>query len=479
MIKQPIEIRNLYEHETDAYNLEGFEPQIVDAEYLKQLGVTIEPSDETLQGLIRGSKLFMKRLEEHTVIPKSLLYLEDCDPDTVETEIHNYTGRCPTLTFEVNPIKGCHVGCQYCLVTDGVHEQKLVAYENYHLYVRKLLEEMNGQGSESHQACLNGRVAMDEGKANGACSEQPNVVKPEDIKERSRLLKELANAIVESPEKKKDIERQIVALSRGKNWNHYYYFTPKTEALQEPTLYTGIAHRILREFIAHFKKYPNSNARLFIASKAGTKHLLVKNEGETILDLFEQLKDKMQFNTSVSIMPKAFRDLLEPYAAPIEERLAAVKMCQERGIQANSALVQPIFVPYLTDEHIKEFFDMLHDAGIVNYKPEFLTACMENLAQLGQWLGHFDKNMERDLYMDYISPKNADHRKQRGRTAPNRALSIENIQRLMKYTETLGMSTSICFWVRNQLKVPTSIIPIINRNGFQCLGYQSRLFKGE
>lgn len=479
MIKQPIEIRNLYEHETDTYNLEGFEPQIVDAEYLKQLGVTIEPSDETLQGLIRGSKLFMKRLEEHTVIPKSLLYLEDCDPDTVETEIHNYTGRCPTLTFEVNPIKGCHVGCQYCLVTDGVHEQKLVAYENYHLYVRKLLEEMNGQSSESHQACLNGRVAMDEGKANGACSEQPNVVKPEDIKERSRLLKELANAIVESPEKKKDIERQIVALSRGKNWNHYYYFTPKTEALQEPTLYTGIAHRILREFIAHFKKYPNSNARLFIASKAGTKHLLVKNEGETILDLFEQLKDKMQFNTSVSIMPKAFRDLLEPYAAPIEERLAAVKMCQERGIQANSALVQPIFVPYLTDEHIKEFFDMLHDAGIVNYKPEFLTACMENLAQLGQWLGHFDKNMERDLYMDYISPKNADHRKQRGRTAPNRALSIENIQRLMKYTETIGMSTSICFWVRSQLKVPTSIIPIINRNGFQCLGYQSRLFKGE
>ena len=188
MIKQPIEIRNLYEHETDAYNLEGFEPQIVDAEYLKQLGVTIEPSDETLQGLIRGSKLFMKRLEEHTVIPKSVLYLEDCDPDTVETEIHNYTGRCPTLTFEVNPVKGCHVGCQYCLVTDGVHEQKLVAYENYHLYVRKLLEEMNGQSCECHQACMNGRVAMDEGKANGACREQPNIVKPEDIKERSRLL---------------------------------------------------------------------------------------------------------------------------------------------------------------------------------------------------------------------------------------------------------------------------------------------------
>ena len=52
------------------------------------------------------------------------------------------------------------------------------------------------------------------------------------------------------------------------------------------------------------------------------------------------------------------------------------RLCRENGIQANSALVQPIFTPYLTDEHIREFFDMLHAEGIINYKPEFLTACM-------------------------------------------------------------------------------------------------------
>jgi len=39
MMKETIEMHNLYEHETDAYNLEGFKPQIVDAEYLKQPGV--------------------------------------------------------------------------------------------------------------------------------------------------------------------------------------------------------------------------------------------------------------------------------------------------------------------------------------------------------------------------------------------------------------------------------------------------------
>ena len=388
-MSKSMDFSNFYSHATDVYSMEGFKPAIVDQHYLDELGVTTKPSEETLQKLIAGSRIFMKRMEEHTVIPVQHLVLEDIDPESVDTEIHNYTGRCPTLTFELNPVKGCNVGCQYCLVTDGVHEQQLIAYENYHLYVRKLLKEMNGT------------------------PDGPS--RPEDIRERNRLLSELARAIEEEPAKKKDIERQITEISRGKNWNHYYYYSPKTEALQEPTLRTGIAHRILKEFIAHFEEYPDSNARLFIASKAGVKH----------------------------------------------------------------ALIQPIFTPYLTDEHIHEFFDALHEAGIINYKPEFLTACMENLAMLGQWLGYYDKSMEKALYEDYIMPENADHKKQRGRTAPNRALSTENIQKMMRYTKSLGMTTSICYWVRKQLKIDGKMIPIINENGFQCLGYQSHLFKEE
>ena len=43
MMKEPIEMRNLYEHETDAYNLEGFKPQIVDAEYLSRCRVSETP----------------------------------------------------------------------------------------------------------------------------------------------------------------------------------------------------------------------------------------------------------------------------------------------------------------------------------------------------------------------------------------------------------------------------------------------------
>ena len=372
----------IYLPETDVYRMDGFRPPLVDAAYLGRLGVKAQPSPAMLEGLEQGSRIFARRLEERKLLPRTRFELIDIEPAEVVPVIHNYTGRCPTLTYEINPVRGCGVGCQYCLVTDGVHEQPLTAVRNYHLYVRRLLEEKNGAGSE--------------------------------------------------------------------NRNHYYYFSPKTEAFQEATLLTGIAHRILREFIDHFRRHPGSRARLFIASKAGARHLEVADGGETVLDLFARLKDRMQFNTSVSIMPKPFR--------------------------ADSALVQPIFTPYLTEEHIRSFFDALHREGIVNYKPEFLTACMENLAMLGPLLGLTDPRMERQLYEDYLLPSNEDHRKQRARTAPDRRLSLEGIRRMMAYTDTLGMSVSICYWVRRQLDIPESLIPLVNRNGFQCLGYQSKLF---
>ena len=403
-----IDFEPVYSHRSTVYNLPGFEPGKVDGAYLKALGVGVEPSEETLEALRRGSEVFERRFREHLLIPRQRFCLEDIAPASVSPEIHNYTGRCPTLTYEINPVKGCTVGCQYCLVSDGVHEQELMAYDNYHLYVRRLLEEHNGPGSD--------------------------------------------------------------------NARHYYYFSPKTEAFQEATLYTGIAHRILREFIEHFRRCPHSNARLFIASKAGAKHLQIADGGETVLDLFARLKGRMQFNTSVSIMPDAFRDILEPYAAPLSERLEAVRLCSERGVAADSALVQPIITPWLTREHIESFFGALRGVGIINYKPEFLTACVENLSMLGQYLGWFDKGLERQLYEDYLMPSNESHRKQRARIAPDKARSLGYLKAMMECTGRLGMSVSICYWVRKQLGIEESQIPRINRNGFQCLGYQSKLF---
>jgi DNA repair photolyase len=392
----------IYRNEPDIYNLDGFTPRMVGQADLSALGVTVVPDEATMALFQAGCRSFMERYKARTAIPRLDAELCDIDPDS-ELEIHNYTSRCPTLTYEISPVQGCQVGCLYCLVTDGVHEDRLRAYRNYAALLAPILE-------------------------------------------------------------------------KNRHGEHYYYYSAKTEALQEPTLQTGIAHAILRTFIRHFEAYPDSKARLFIASKAGIRHLMVERDGERIIDLFEQLKGKMQFNTSISIMPDCLRPLLEPYAASIPERMAAVQLCQEKGILANSALVQPIFPSYLTEAVMRRFFETLQRNGIINFKPEFLTVSPDNLAWIGQLLAHFDPDQARRLYTLYLAPENQDHRKQRQRTAPERAFCLERFSRLREIGRNYGISMSICYWVRQELNIDADMIPIVNENGYQCLGYQRRLF---
>jgi len=384
-------------------DLKNFKPSTVNSQYLDKLGVKAKPSLQTLARLECGSQILKDRLANGTLLPRSRVMTRHEDLNT-PLEVHNYTGACPTLTFEINPVIGCHVGCQYCLVTDGSHEPEMVLLENYASVVANALEQHH-------------------------------------------------------------------------NRRHFFYFSPKTEAFQEPTLQTGVAHDILRVFIEHFKVHPRSKARLFIASKAGAGQLLYKHKGESILDLFEQLKGRMQFNTSLSIMPDELRQLLEPWAASIDDRLAAVKLCSKQGVLSNSALVQPIILPSLTHKNTEGFFAALKDAGIVNFKPEFLTVNMENLSMIGQLLGYHDKEMERQLYDAYISLQNEDHKKQRDRTAPSRKQSIAALRKLVAVAARYQISTSICYWLRKELELDEAFIPVINHKGFQCLGYQTRLFE--
>ncbi len=110
--------------------------------------------------------------------------------------------------------------------------------------------------------------------------------------------------------------------------------------------------------------------------------------------------------------------------------MAAVQLCRECGVLSDSALVQPIVPSHLNDTIMQQFFEMLHQNGIVNFKPEFLTVSPANLAWIGQLLEHFDPDQARNLYDLYLSPANQDHRKQRQRTAPERDWSMEYFSKL-------------------------------------------------
>lgn len=362
----------------------------------------INVSDYVKNRAIEGSKFFKNRFDKRTLFPEIRVSFEKISLDE-PLLIHNYTGSCPVQTFEINPVFGCNVGCVYCLVDDGIH-QDVVVYDNY--------DEL--------------------------------------------------------------VERQLAKYYQNE---HYFYFSPKTEAFCEATLATGIAHKILKTFIKHYQDYPESKARLFIASKGGIEALNYRYDGESILDLFIQLKDKMQFNTSLSIFPHNIRNYLEPYASSIDSRLEAVKLCQEHGIIANSALVQPILINILNDERLNDFFKKLASFGIINFKPEFLTVNIENMVLMSQILEMADKDIMKKVFEIYFNDQNIDHIKQRGRTAPSRELSLYWINKMKTIANKYGITISICYWVRKQLNLSESDIPIINKNGFKCLGYQTKLFE--
>lgn len=276
------------------------------------------------------------------------------------------------------------------------------------------------------------------------------------------------------------VERLRNSLQRNSDQPLFYYYSPKTEAFSEPHLWNGLAHQILRTFIQHYDKNPGSKCRLFIASKAGIKHLLVRNGGETVLGLLARLRGKVQYNGSIGIMPTYLRNILEPNVATFEERLEVLQVCQALGIAAESVLAQPLILVYLTPDSIEQYVASLAHAGVKNIKPEFLTTEVKNLALIAQLIHHYDPRLMRDFFYPYLTETNRDHIKQRSRLAPERAVCVEKLELIRTFAEKYGLTISICNWVKSELSKAAAWVGQIDAlskaAGYRCLGYQTRMF---
>lgn len=275
-------------------------------------------------------------------------------------------------------------------------------------------------------------------------------------------------------------ERLANSLERNRQRAIYYYFSPKTEAFSEPHLYNGLAHDILRTFVRHFDKYPDSAVRIFIATKAGPRHLQVRHKGDTLLALMGQIASKIQLNGSIGIMPQYLRELLEPNAASIEERLEVLVQCRELGIWAESVLCQPLILPYLTSENIDRYFKQLSSAGVCNIKPEFLTTEIRNLVAIAQYINHNDPGLLGEFFSPYLRDDNQDHVKQRSRLSPDRIVCAEKLDQIRSAAEQHGITISLCNWVKQELGSVATWVKTVDQasaaNGYRCLGYQTRLF---
>lgn len=277
-------------------------------------------------------------------------------------------------------------------------------------------------------------------------------------------------------------QRLANSLERNRDNALFYYFSPKTEAFSEPHLFNGLAHDILRTFVRHFDKHPDSAVRVFIATKAGPRHLQVVHKGDTLFSLMGRIASRIQLNGSIGIMPAYLRNVLEPNAASIEERLEALVSCRELGIWAESVLCQPLILPYLTEENIHGYFAQLKSAGIRNIKPEFLTTEIRNLVILAQYINYYDPGLIGEFFRPYLAEENQDHIKQRSRLAPERSVCVEKLEKIRDAARQHGITISICNWVKRELGARAEWVQTIDlasaANGYRCLGYQTGLFPG-
>lgn len=275
-------------------------------------------------------------------------------------------------------------------------------------------------------------------------------------------------------------EKLAHSLERNKDKKIFYYFSPKTEAFSETHLFNGLAHNILKAFIAHYEQYPDSAVRLFIATKAGMKHLNVKHEGTSVFDLLKVLASKVQVNGSIGIMPSYLRNILEPNVAGIEERLEVLQQCRDVGIWAESVLCQPLFIPYLKEDVIHNYMKQLSDAGVKNIKPEFFTAEIRNLVLVAQYIHYYDPDKTGEFFYPYLKESNQKHIKQRSRLAPEKEICAEKLTLIRDIAQEYGISISLCNWVKRELSEKASFIREIDKDsliqGYRCLGYQTRLF---
>jgi DNA repair photolyase len=265
-------------------------------------------------------------------------------------------------------------------------------------------------------------------------------------------------------------------LEQKRNENTFFYFSPKSEALQEATLKTGAAHKIIKTFIEHYTKFPDSKVRLFIASKAGVDQINYKYKGDSILYLMSLISGKVQFNTSLALMPEDIRIRIELNTPTIDERLEAVCLLQENGILAESVLMQPIITTYCNEISVFNFMTTIHKSGLQNIKPEFLTTTKENIIKVGEIIGSVNKTEQDAFYHDYFSLVNQSHIKHNDRLAPERDICKEKLELISTIAESMDISISICNWVRKELSINSNIIKYRNERNYECLGYKTTLF---
>ena len=231
-----------------------------------------------------------------------------------------------------------------------------------------------------------------------------------------------------------------------------YYFSPKTDCFQSALLETGITYQILG-LLCKLEAY-----YVIVTKGVCSDAVFVK--------LLES-KDRCQIIISYGMPNEEMRQVIEPSAATLQNRILFAQKCVQNGIQT-SVILEPIF-PLKNLQYVYKIMDTFKAVGINHFAIDFARITMESL----QRIVHVIPQYEQELMDIYTASERKIERftTQTGiaveRYSPSDSYIDENFMLMKQYAERIGATVSVCnTFNKNGFNKEA------NDRGYICMGIQ-------
>lgn len=239
--------------------------------------------------------------------------------------------------------------------------------------------------------------------------------------------------------------------------NPVYYFSPKTDVFQHALVDSKITVQILEVLV-------RKKANYILVTKG-------KLPGPEILELLAQSKNTGRVLVSCGMKNQEQADILEPFAAPLEERYELANICVKNGIRA-MGVIEPI-LPFRNIEFVKDIIKRFVAIGVDHFAVDFARISLACLDKMIEKLPDLEEL--REIYRDpdaicQTFGTGPYKRESVVRYAPSYNYLQEKYNLIDEYAKKCGATISIC----NYFKIP-GINTRAYERGFLCFGIYDKV----
>jgi DNA repair photolyase len=238
-----------------------------------------------------------------------------------------------------------------------------------------------------------------------------------------------------------------------------FNFTPKSDAFGPSLIDSGLTEKILDVFAANACSF-------YIITKAGMPP-------EHIRKRLVEAKDLGQVIISAGLPDEKYRQVLEPDAPNMQERMDFARFCIENGIEC-SGIAAP-FLPLGSEDYRRELIDRYSGAGISHVSVQLLklsACCLERLCaqvpEMAEMLSlMYSNNGNQAVAWRLPGGKDVERK-----YAPTGIIK-EELYSLRGFAAGKGITLSICKDVANIIEDP-SFNEEAMKKGITCVGFKIR-----